>query len=1073
MKRFLLLQIVALAALLPLTGFLAVRAARHFREARLSLGGRDFARLKPETAGLLARLKGRVTLTYFVSAREKLPSAMVDIEPAVRSLLEAMKRAAPEHVDVRVIDPEVDPKIGPNYAAGKRASPVNVRKVLQDESAQEGIWSSLAIAQDRCRDTLIQGITPLDLPYLEDLIAEHLKTGTAPIRPAIAVAAPEQGYRQLLGEIANLSGAQVLQRDFNRQPRIPWDADLFIWIDPAGAGEEHRDELKRFLDSGRSAILAGSAALLEPRPGAAPGSLLFQPRQSACDWKALLRPWGLDLEPLILLDKQQEAISWRRGDGSALKVEAPFQIRIPASLWDVRSLLGPSLGALLLRAVNPLRQDHALLARAGLEAETVATTSEFTRIFEPPAAEFGAAAFEAAEPAPKQPWLVLIKPRDPWKGQLLVSGTSSLFHDDLLGQSGNADQAFLRTLLRTFTEPGRLARIRVPRPGPERIPALSRAARLAWRGIVVFLAPLFLAALALLKARALQLGPRRAAVVKTLAAGGLGFLLLITALQMLRPWRGPYLDCTEDALNTPSPLTRRLLDRHREDLLAELAISEGSRMPASLKRLEPRLLSALRWLGIRARLLRPEELPPAEQESLRNSGIAPFEENRVEDDDAVPVKVWSGLRLRWKDKTEVIPRIDSRSIEHLEFLLTAAVKRLESGRAPLAGVLSDLPRLSPAEAHSDYQQKGTIAPVGSDVYSFAKNLLSRYGYRVAYINPEAPVFPAGMDLLIWLQPRYPWKFYPQFADYLAAGGKAIIALQHYNIQQRQYRGTGFTTVYWPQPQFHSFNDYLQHLGIRQVGEKSGDQPGEILFDRNHGHLRLETQVNRSAFRESDPQEVSRPFLIRVMGEGLSPDSTITSRLGELLFIWGSRFQVEEEKLRKLGLTASVLASTSHQTWTYAWSGGWIPEASFEPPAAPPGGRKPLAVLIEGPFPELVVKKEDGGRATIQPPERPGDPSRLGKLLLIGCSEMFKNAHLHAPDYQHDQFLLNAAAFLAHGPEVAEIQARQRAPRSFPVPPAGVKTALRIVAIGLAPALFLVFGCTYSLWRRRPVLRRNR
>ena len=53
-------------------------------------------------------------------------------------------------------------------------------------------------------------------------------------------------------------------------------------------------------------------------------------------------------------------------------------------------------------------------------------------------------------------------------------------------------------------------------------------------------------------------------------------------------------------------------------------------------------------------------------------------------------------------------------------------------------VISDLPRLSPAEALEDYQKKGLIAPGGTDVYSDLKALLADYLYDVHYINPRTP-----------------------------------------------------------------------------------------------------------------------------------------------------------------------------------------------------------------------------------------------------------------------------------------------------------------------------------------------
>jgi hypothetical protein len=95
--------------------------------------------------------------------------------------------------------------------------------------------------------------------------------------------------------------------------------------------------------------------------------------------------------------------------------------------------------------------------------------------------------------------------------------------------------------------------------------------------------------------------------------------------------------------------------------------------------------------------------------------------------------------------------------------------------------------------------------------------------------------------------------------------------------------------------------------------------------------------------------------------------------------------------------------------------------------------------------------------------------RPGRLLLVGCSEMFKDAYLHTPGFQPDQLLLNTVALFAHGEEFAEVEARRRVEKRFPVQPAAVKVRWRILAVGLGPAFFLAFGVFWWRVRRRPIL----
>ena len=1095
-RRIFLLQAAIAVLLLFAVAVQASRVIERHVNARWQLVGSSQGGLKSSTRTWLASLSGHVSLTYFVSARSGMPSSMKGVEDEVTRLLDALRRAAPGAIDCRIVDPtlpqdsrfepsreapaggarrsEPPPPPGTEYASSSRgASPVKARTVLADESNEVAVWSSLVLSHDQFTDGLIQDITAADLPYLEDLIVETLRAGAAVVQPVIAVAAPQEGYSTVRKLCASLTGARTIEANLETATALPLEADLLVWVDPHRLRPEQALALERYIATGRSVILAGSAYSIDylPREG---GKIAYRIAPSSADWASFLRPLGLTLAPAVFTDKYHDAITWRR-NGGLFKVDAPFHVRVLPSLFDTRSFLGPNAGALLVSAISAIQWDARAVAAWGRRVEVVATTSENTRRTDLPAGEFDDAALAGGAAVPKQPWIVLLKPQDPWQGELLVAGSPLLFHDDPYAQGGNANQVFLRTLLRTYTAPTRLARIRVPKRLPQRLPELSLGARVGWRAFVVAAVPMGLLGAALRRARTRPLGPRKVPWVSRAALGGACLAVVLLVSRLLAGFWLPRADLTEDDINTPSALTLRLLDAVRDGLEVDLIASESFRLPPEMKPVEPRILGALRTLGLRPRVVRPEDLAASERDKLRAEGLQPFDVQFVVNDAAASSEAWCALRLRRSGRSEIVPQLDARTIEHLEFLLCAAARRLDATRGPVVGVLSDLPRLTPAEAHEDYQQKGYTAPVGSDVYSRAKRLLELYGYHVAYINPEAPVYPNAMDVLVWLQPRFPQRSWGQFTKFLAEGGKAFVAVQHYNVLQRQFRGAGFTTVYWPQPQFHSFNEYLKLIGVQQIGDKQGEQPGEVLFDRQHADLVLETQVNRTAFREHDPQQVSRPFLIRAAGAGLSQRSVVTSRLGGLLFAWGSRFVLDDARLGTLGISVQDLVTTSRQVWTYAWSGGWIPEQSFEPPDDParflPSPQK-LAILLEGRFPHAELQKDEAsGRETLRLVKPGADAQQPpGKLLLVGCSEMFKNAYLEDAEYQHDQFLLNSVALLAYGDDLAEIQARRRTPKAIPYEPAGVKLRWRTLVVAAPPLAFVLFGLLCRFVRRRPIVR---
>ena len=1048
--RFLLQSVLASMLMLAIAVY-AGRVLRLTGDWYLDPGGREIGSLAPTTVDFLKGLDERLAITYFISSREQMPSHLKEVEGGVRRLLAAMREQAPKRIDYRVVDPEQSGAAGVVYAARKKASAFSVRRVRQDEHGEQKIWSSLVLAYGNRPERLIQGIENAHLPYLEKLIVEQLKGLERPPRPVFAVAAPPT-FRLLpafLGEYGD-----VIEIDLERQATIPTEADVLFWMQPTAATPEHARQLRRFVNSGRSAILAGSGYAVGYLPEEGKTRYIARPLPSG--WEDLLRPFGLRPLPDLLMDRNNGPVFIGEEGGGSREVTAPFHLRCLPAFYDMKSFVGPARGGLNFVAASALEVDPRRLAEIGFQAEIVGTTTENARVASLPPGPFEEAEFSSALPVPKQNLMVLLKTDDPWRGQLLVLASGSPFQDGIINQPGYAHRIFLRTLVRTFTEPQRLARARVERGEPERLPPMGSGARTFWRFAAAFLVPLLFLVGGIWRyiggGRLEMKGTVRPAVG---AAAGLAAVLLIG--QFGRMGEGLYLDLTADRLNRPADLTRQLLTA-AEDLEAELLITPRAGMPPPLKKVEGQVRRILDESGIELTRLRPDQLSTQERLVLEEEGLRPFPVEQVIEDAAAVREVWSGLRLRRGARSTVIPRLDERTTMHLEFLLGAALNRLEMGAAPHVAVISDLPRLSPAEALEDYHRQGLIPPSGVDVYSEVKSLLADYGYRVTYVNPRNPQLPEAVDLMLWLQPRRDSMPIMQLlGEHLAGGGRAIVALQHFNIQQRQYRGSGFQTVYWPQPQFQDLDRYLRLFGAEQVRE--------VLMDRTQSHLDLETQVNRTAVREYDPQKVALPFLIRAVGDQLSSTSPITRRLGDLLFIWGNRFALDEERLGRYGLRARTLVTSSDRAWGYPWKGGWLPPQLFAATNYLPD-RQPLATLLEGRFPALELQESESGSPvlTLRPPDAAAEE---GALLLIGSSEMFKDDYLYAPDFQHDQFLLNAVAWMAHGEELATLQARRPTARGFSFQSPTTKTIWRLAAVWIGPLAFLLYGLFRRLAGRRP------
>ncbi len=942
------------------------------------------------------------------------------VKTPVQNLLARLEALAPDRIDYRIVDP--DSESGRAYAIKKKAAPFHVRDIQSDEYSEQAVWSSLVIAYGDHPEILIPKIVPSDIPYLEHLILAHIKALTHPPRPIIAVFAPQRFglFTKFLGQWGD-----IVPTDSNAMLS---DADIIFWIDPATANPR---VLQNAIDKGRTVVLAGSPYSIGYAVNDT-GEVTYRAYSNAI-WENILAPLGIRPQADLLMDQSQGPILFRDENDEIHQINAPFHLRVMPGFYDLKGFLSPARGALNFVSAGALTVDPRTVFKAGYHLDILGTTTDNAYIQPIPTEPFTNNYLKKKLTIGKQNVMLRLKHRDPWKGEILVLATSAPFRDGIFNQPNYAHRVFLQTIMRTFTDHDRIVRGRVERPSPPPIPQLSATSRVIWRVCVVFIIPLILLTLGVYLYYSRQM---RVSFGYMSLRAGLAIVVLIIASRLWSYQWGQLLDLTAEKIHTPLPFSREQIQNQIPK--ADLVIPTRAHLPPTLKKVETETIARLNSLGINYTIRRPKDLSTA---YLNRIGLYPYQVKTVRDDVEISQSVISGLLLHRPGSATTIPRLDDRTTDHLEFLLATAVRRLSTGKKPHIALVAEPPRLSPAEAH-EYRQKHLSPPRGADVFSELKTLLRTYGYHVSHVNPRTPHLPPQTDLVIWMQPRRDAS--PMIAllsQYLAQGGRAIVALQHYNIQQRQYSGGDFETVYWPQPQYQDLNRYLDPLGITQARE--------VLMDQTQSHLALETQIYRRAVREYDAQEVALPFLIRAVPPNFDTSLPITRQLGDQLFIWGNRFVPDLHRLQRHNLTAISLISTSNRTWAYQWSGGWLPKTAFFPDSLLLS-HQPLALLVAGTFP---IAEFNTPSPTLTHPM----PNHQGHLLLIGSSEMFKNEYLYAPGFQHEQFFLNAVAYLTHGPQFANLQARRKIAPGFPYLPPDQKILWRILVVGLAPISVGLYG----------------
>ena len=492
--------VALIVALLLAVAAYGVAVARHYRDARAEWGRVAVTRLTDRTQECLDDLDAEVFLTYYVTAREEMPSHLKRLERSVTDFLEALKRASDGRVDYQVVDPQSDNPDSKDleaYAARRRVSPFPVRSVRRDSYTEQTIYSSLTIEVAPHEPAQINGLTLDHLPRLQSLFVEQLEQMQNPRRGTIAIA-PREGYTQLHASLSEL--ANVVRVDLDGAEEIParaLEADALVWIDARSVEPALLRELDEFVQGGRSLVFAGSVH--EPVFEQAEGQPGLRYAPSGYPAAELLSEFGLRPIDAFVGDKFHEPYVYDAVPEAPL-LAAPHQVRCIAPNQDFHNLKNQPNGNLLFYAPTPFEQDDERLAERAATAQVLATTSDETWTHPAPleAVTLASTMQEHGDLAPKLPLITLVRPNDPWQGLVIALASATPFRDGFFErpEGGVAHWRLARTLTDNLLSRERLVLTQVSSHRPEPLPALSAASRLGWRFACIVLVPLLLFGLA-------------------------------------------------------------------------------------------------------------------------------------------------------------------------------------------------------------------------------------------------------------------------------------------------------------------------------------------------------------------------------------------------------------------------------------------------------------------------------------------------------------------------------------------------------------------------------------------------
>ena len=566
---------------------------------------------------------------------------------------------------------------------------------------------------------------------------------------------------------------------------------------------------------------------------------------------------------------------------------------------------------------------------------------------------------------------------------------------------------------------------------------------------------------------------------------GLVFNWLLVGQSLIRK------DMTEDKIYTVSEASARLLRQLDAPVQVKLYITPKDKMPTQMRDLERDILDKLEELRVASDDKMVYTVVPMEvsnviatgeedkkegdeteeeaiEKRMLDKGVEPFSVSVREADQVTNKLIYASIGVGYKDKAEeIIPQLMPQVLPELEYRLVSTVYKLTREKAPVVALVAPKEAINiDPQMKRMLQQMGQPIPQSDDPYVYLEQVLQyeKYDVQRVELTKDSPL-PEEYDTLAVINPRglsdrQRWEINRA----LDSGKSVILAVQNY---EWDYRPSPKGTNVSQRKEDPGVNDLLKAYGLG-VSE-------DILMDENSLPMTLSSGSIADIF--GGGQMVNLPTHILVNSESMDSDTAITNRLESIFYLWGSALDLDESKLGELGLTAKAIMHSSDRAWLCD-TASQLTASMFQEPTNAERKAYPLMAIVEGQFPDAF--KGQDRPAWPKPEPMPGQPpipdadddeppaapveAKPGKLILLGCSEMFRKNFLQAGNLD---LFLNSVDALSLNDDLVNIRGRK--PIDRVIGESAVKDQKgkwRLINYGLANLIIAAAGITFFTLRRQ-------
>jgi ABC-2 type transport system permease protein len=537
---------------------------------------------------------------------------------------------------------------------------------------------------------------------------------------------------------------------------------------------------------------------------------------------------------------------------------------------------------------------------------------------------------------------------------------------------------------------------------------------------------------------------------------------------------GARVDMTSDKLFTMSPAASKILKGLQVPVQVKLYVTPSDKMPTQLRNLERDITEQMRnFEQVSEGMLEYQVFNPQNDEEMQKTlgakGIRPFQIQSIEKDEMGIKLVWSAITIAYKDKPEeILPQVLPQNLAALEQDIISPIYRLTRDKAPKVAVYGPKKQVDQQLAMM-YLQQGMQPPEPAEQYAQLSELMKQGHYEAVPIElTEASPVPDDIDALVVMAiaPLNERQVF-EINRTLRRGVPVVMGVQAHEYGYSPAQSGGWT-----------ISGQALETGLEPMLAEFGLTVSEDHFmDTSMETIDLPREVNLGGLRMQTREPVQLPIQIRVTEVQMDQDSPLVNRIGAIFYLWGTPIISDPEKLTGHSLKVTELIHGSDNSWTEPWSEGPVTMGMLSPERKTMSKAQPLAVLVEGVFPDTYQDQEippwqtaaaDGDPLSqVQAVPEPVDPAP-GSLFLIGCAKMFDDNILAAG--QNALLLLNAVDFLAGSQDLLDIRSKTLTQRVIKPVEARDKMIWRIVCVLLVPVIIAIFGFVRAALRRKEAAR---